>query len=208
MGLNRRADGHSAACCSGQTRRVSTGQNSWVSLPSTPANDVDPPVLIHLSSSCRLPLQLAAAVGAQSRFCGPLMHCCTCLGCPLVHAAPDPSQPPVALVMQAKRLAREAETGAGAPKAVLAGAGPDTVSEPGSDDELLAGSLSASDGGSAREQYEGGLSSDEEGPQAAQGRPEVAHAGMQRRAPPDAAGAGTLSLAEQEALALRLIGGA
>ena len=119
-----------------------------------------------------------------------------------------PNHSPMALVLQAKRLAREAETGASAPKAILAGAAPDSVSEPGSDDELPSGSFSASDGDSAREQYEGGLSSDEEGPQAARGRPEVAHAGMQRRAPMDAAGAGTLSLAEQEALALRLMGGA
>ena len=120
----------------------------------------------------------------------------------------SPVHSPTVWVLQAKRLAREAETGAGAPKAVLAGAAPDSVSEPGSNDDLLGGSSSASDGDSAGEQYQGGLSSDEEGPQAAQGRPEVAHAGMQRRAPMDAAGAGTLSLAEQEALALRLLGGA
>ena len=128
-----------------------------------------------------------------------------------MHAAPQPLLPNhslMALVLQAKRLAREAETGAGAPKAVLAGAAPDSASEPGSDGELRFGSFSASGGDSAGEQYEGGLSSDEEGPQAAQGRPEAAHAGMQRRAPADAAGAGTLSLAEQEALALRLMGGA
>ena len=121
-----------------------------------------------------------------------------------------PANPsPMALVLQAKRLAREAETGAGTPKAVLAGAAPDDVSEPGSDNELQSGSFSASEGEFDREQYGGGLSSDDdEGPQAAQGRPEVAHAGMQRQAPMDAAGAGTLSLAEQEALALRLMGGA
>ena len=121
------------------------------------------------------------------------MHCCTCLSCVQAHNPFPFNHSPVNEMLQAKRLAREAETGSAAPKAVLARAAPDSVSEPGSDDELPAGSLSASDGDSAGERYEGGLSSDEEGPQAAQGRPEVAHAGMQRRAPLDAAGAGSIA---------------